>query len=123
MSEVKVTTPVAPYANYTTDGHLVFVSGQVPCTVDGVTMADAPIEVQTKLAMENLAAVLESAGSSLQKAMKIGICMTHYTEDFAKMNEAYRAFFPDGKFPARLCTEVSKLWGDVRIEIDAIATL
>lgn len=123
MGEAKVTTPVAPYSNFTTDGNLVFVSGQVPCTADGKVLVDAPIEEQTKVAMENLAAVLESAGSSLSKAKQIFIWLTNYSEDFAKMNEAYREFFPDGNFPARLCLGVTDIWGGLRIEINAIASL
>lgn len=123
MSETKVSTPVAPYANYTTNGSLVFVSGQVPCTADGGVLAGAPIEEQTRAAMENLAAVLASAGSSLGKAKQIFIWLTNYSEDFERMNASYRAFFPDGSFPARLCLGVSDIWGGCRIEINAIASL
>ena len=123
MSETKASAPAAPYSSYTTDGSLVFVSGQVPCAADGTALSNASIEEQTRAAMENLAAVLESAGSSLSKTKQIFIWLAHYSEDFDRMNAVYRTFFPDGSFPARLCLGVADIWGGVRIEINAVASL
>lgn len=120
--ENKLTPPVGPYSHFQTDGHLVITSGQVAITPEGACLTESSIEEQTRVSMENLAAVLEAAGSSLRKALKITIHMTDL-QDFDKMNAVYRSFFPEGRYPARLCVEVSNLYGGFQIEIDAIATV
>ena len=96
---------------------MVYTSGQIPLTADGV-LAGGCIREQTTQAMQNLKAVLESAESSLQKIIKVTIFIKDMNE-FAIIDEIYNSYF-DGNFPARSCVEVARLPKDVKIEIEAV---
>ena len=97
---------------------MVYTSGQIPLTADGV-LAGECIKEQTTQVMKNLSAVLEAAGSNLQKIIKVTIFIKDMNE-FAIIDGIYNSFF-EGNFPARSCVEVARLPKDVRIEIEAVA--
>ena len=82
---------------------------------------EGDIEAQTKQVFENLKAVLEAAGSGLDKIVKT-TCFMDNMNDFAKMNEVYASFF-SGDYPSRSAVEVAKLPKGALIEIEAIAYL
>lgn len=107
-----------PYSQAVKAEKFVFSSGQLP--VDPRTGAVVPggIAAQTERAIENLKAVLESAGSSLEKTVKT-TCFLKDMADFAEFNRVYSGYFT-GK-PARSCIEASALPRGVLIEIDAIS--
>ncbi|MBO4860692.1 MAG: RidA family protein [Clostridia bacterium] len=107
-----------PYSQAVKAEKFVFSSGQLP--VDPRTGAVVPggIAAQTERAIENLKAVLESAGSSLEKTVKT-TCFLKDMADFAEFNRVYAGYFT-GK-PARSCIEASALPRGVLIEIDAIS--
>lgn len=107
-----------PYSQAVKAEKFVFSSGQLP--VDPRTGAVVPggIAAQTERAIENLKAVLESAGSSLEKTVKT-TCFLKNMADFAEFNRVYAGYFT-GK-PARSCIEASALPRGVLIEIDAIS--
>ncbi len=102
-----------------TDG-LIFTAGQIPLTPEGDLLADAGIDVQTQQALENLSAVLESAGASLNDVVKVTVFLTDI-DDFEKMNNVYETFFDDEP-PARSAVEVAALPKGAGVEIEAIAT-
>jgi 2-iminobutanoate/2-iminopropanoate deaminase len=97
----------------------VFVSGQVAFDPATGYLVEGGVTQQTARVMENLRAVLESAGSSLDKVVKTTVYLKSM-EDFGKMNEIYGRFFP-AEPPARSTVEVARLPRDVRVEIDVIA--
>ena len=99
-------------------GDMVYTSGQIGLTPTG-ELAGECIKEQTVQVMQNLKAVLEAAGSSLEKVVKATIFIKDMTE-FNLINDVYSSFF-DGNFPARSCVEVARLPKDVRVEIEAIA--
>ncbi|MGQ4001710.1 RidA family protein [Francisellaceae bacterium CB299] len=101
-------------------GNMVYTSGQIGLKPDG-TMAGECIKEQTVQVMQNLKAVLEAAGSSLEKVVKATIFIKDMTE-FNLINDVYSSFF-DGNFPARSCVEVARLPKDVRVEIEAVAMI
>lgn len=110
---------VGPYSQGTMDGNLVFTAGQVPLTADGELLDDEPIEVQTRQALENVKAILEEEGITMQSVLKV----TVYLDDirnFEAMNDAYAEYFRDNP-PARSAVEVSALPKGVGVEIEAIA--
>ena len=123
MEKTKINTTNAPqaigsYEQAIKVGGFVYTSGQIGLKSDG-TMSGECIKEQTTQVMQNLKAVLEAAGSSLDKVIKATIFIKDMAE-FKTIDEIYGSFF-DGNFPARSCVEVARLPKDVRVEIEAIA--
>jgi 2-iminobutanoate/2-iminopropanoate deaminase len=111
----------APYSQGIVCGDLVFVSGQV--AVDPATneVVEGGISEQTERVMENVSAILEEAGSSLENLVKCGIFLARF-DDFQQMNEVY-ARHVGSQPPARATVQVAYLPSGVLVEIDAIAHL
>ena len=110
---------IGPYSQAIRSGGLVFASGQIPLDPESGQIVEGDITVQTVRVLENLKAVLEAAGSSLDRIVKTTVFLADLG-DFADMNSAYSEFFP-GIPPARSTVQVSRLPRDARVEIDAIA--
>ena len=111
---------IGPYSQAVKVNGLVFTSGQIaidPAT--GNVEADT-IEGQTEQVMKNLKAVLEEAGSSLDKAVKT-VCFLADMGDFAVFNEIYGRYFTSK--PARSCVAVKTLPKNVLCEVEVIAEL
>lgn len=113
----KAPQAIGPYSHANIAGNLVFVSGQLPVK-DGV-LEKEDISKATRNCMENIANILESAGSSLAEAVKLTIYLTDMKQ-FSLVNEAYGQFF-EGNYPSRVCIEVAALPQGVPVEIDCIA--
>ncbi len=109
---------LGPYSQAIRTGELIFTAGQIPLRADG-TLNDGGIQAQTRQVLENLRAVLEAAGSSLERVVKCTVFMADMN-DFAAMNEVYGQFFADTP-PARSAVEVARLPKDARIEIECVA--
>lgn len=109
---------VGPYSQAVKSGGFVFTSGQLP--IDPVTgeMAFPDIKVQTEQAIRNLAAILESSGSSLEKAVKT-VCYLKDINDFAEFNGVYSRYFTSK--PARSCIQAAALPKGALIEIEVTA--
>ncbi|WAA12340.1 RidA family protein [Fervidibacillus halotolerans] len=111
---------IGPYSQAIQWNGLVFTSGQIPLTKDG-QLVDGGIEEQTEQVLKNLKAVLEEAGSSLQKVIKTTVFLKDMN-DFQRMNAVYSQVFSEHQ-PARSAVEVSRLPKDVLVEIEAIAVV
>jgi 2-iminobutanoate/2-iminopropanoate deaminase len=99
------------------EGRFVYVSGQAPVR-DGIVIGDSTGE-QTKVVIENLAAVLAEAGASLADVIRCGVFLSDMA-DFAEMNEVYGQMFPH-PLPAR--TTVGAVLHGFNVEIDCVAVL
>jgi 2-iminobutanoate/2-iminopropanoate deaminase len=111
---------IGPYSQAIKAGNIVFLAGQIP--IDPKTkqlMKDASIEDQTKLVLENLKAVLEADGMTMDNIVSTQVFMINL-DDFPKMNDIYATFFKSAP-PARATVQVSRLPRDVKVEIAAIA--
>jgi 2-iminobutanoate/2-iminopropanoate deaminase len=108
----------APYSQAIRTGDLVFVAGQLGVR-PGESEIGGGIEEQTEQAIANLRAILEEAGSGLDRLVKTTVFLTDLGE-FAAMNEVYARHVGD-RPPARSTIEVSKLPSGARIEIEAVA--
>ncbi|WP_342451322.1 RidA family protein [Piscinibacter koreensis] len=111
---------IGPYSQAIKTGPMVFLAGQIP--IDPKTnqlMKDASIEDQTKLVLENLKAVLESSGMTMEHVVSTSVFLKDLN-DFAKMNQVYGTYFKTSP-PARATVEVARLPRDVKVEISAIA--
>ncbi len=117
----KAPAAIGPYAQANIIGNFVFTSGQIPLDPATGALVKGGIEEQTRQVFQNLQAVLEEAGSGLDKIIKT-TCFMDNMGDFAKMNEVYAEFF-SGQFPSRSAVEVAKLPKDALIEIEAVAYL
>ena len=108
----------APYNQAIVAGDLVFVAGQLGLK-PGDTAVEGDIAVQTEQALRNLAAILEAAGSSLDKLVKTSVFLQDLA-DFAAMNEVYARHVGE-RPPARSTFEVAKLPSGALVEIEAVA--
>lgn len=99
--------------------NLIFTSGATARDSKTGNFIGGDIEEQTEQVLLNLKAVLEAAGSSLDKVVKVTVYLTDI-RDFDGMNKVYRKFFPKEP-PARSTVEVSKLAIDARVEIEMVA--
>lgn len=114
----KAPEAIGPYSQAVKTGNLVFTSGQIPIDPAIGTVEAVTIEAQTEQVCKNLAAVLEAAGSGLDKVVKT-VCFLSDMDHFAAFNGVYSKYFT-GK-PARSCVAVKTLPKNVLVEIDTVA--
>jgi reactive intermediate/imine deaminase len=114
--------PVAPFSHAVEQDGWVFLTGQMPFTG---TANDSPypagIEAQTRQVLANLQRVLGGCGLGLEHVLVVRVFLTHFEEDYDKMNRVYAEHFPPERRPARTCVGVTALARGARIEIDMMA--
>jgi 2-iminobutanoate/2-iminopropanoate deaminase len=110
---------IGPYSQAVRAQGLVFVSGQIAIDPATGAVTEGGVVEQTERVLENIKAILEAAGSSLEKVLRTTVYLQSMS-DFKAMNEVYARYFPKDP-PARSTVEVSRLPRDVRIEMDVIA--
>jgi 2-iminobutanoate/2-iminopropanoate deaminase len=112
---------IGPYSQALVHNGVVYLSGQIP--LDPVTnqLVEGDIAAQTERVLENLKAVLEACGASLNTVLKTTVFLKDMGE-FPKMNEVYGRYF-SGHLPARSTVQAARLPRDVSVEIDAIASV
>ena len=109
---------IGPYSQGVKVGNLIFTSGQLPLNPQsGELVAD--IEGATKQSLDNVKAILESEGASMDKVVKTVVFLRDMN-DFAAMNAVYATYFPSNP-PARSAVQVARLPKDAIVEIEAIA--
>jgi len=119
-----IETPDAPaavgaYSQATTDGDILFTAGQIPLTPEGDLLDDEPIATQTRQSLENVKAIVEAEGLTMQDVLKVSVYLDDI-DDFDEMNDAYKEYFQDNP-PARSAIEVGSLPKGAGVEIEAIA--
>jgi 2-iminobutanoate/2-iminopropanoate deaminase len=129
MSKVVIATNLAPaaigpYSQAIRAGNLVFTAGQIALDPATQLVVAPGIAEQTMRVMENLKAILEAAGTSLDRVVKATVYLKDFN-DFAAMNTVYGAYLAQEGVtpPARSTVEVSRLPKDVLVEIDLIAEI
>ena len=111
---------IGPYSQGIKIGDMIFTSGQIPVNPSTGEIV-TEIKAATRQSLENVKAILEQAGSSLEKVVKVVVFIKDMN-DFAEVNEVYGQYFTENP-PARSCVEVARLPKDCVIEIEAIATI
>ncbi|HIP40066.1 MAG TPA: RidA family protein [Desulfocapsa sulfexigens] len=111
---------IGPYSQAVRHGDTIYVSGQLPLNPETKQM-DEDVSRQTEQSMNNIKAILQEAGVSMERVVRCGIFVTDLA-DFAAVNEVYATFF-EGDYPARATVQVAALPLGAKVEIDAIAAV
>lgn len=125
MSKIVIDTKnapgaIGPYSQGMIIGNLVYTSGQLPIDMaTGELVQD--VKLATKASLDNVKAILEEAGTSMDKIFKTTVFVKDLN-DFNAVNEVYATYFESNP-PARSCVQVAKLPKDAVVEIEAIAVL
>ena len=115
----KASLPVGPYNQAVSIGNLIYTAGQIPLDKFG-NMVPGTIKEQTKQVLENVKAVIEAGGSSLDKVVKATVFLKDFN-DFAGMNEVYGKYFKAENAPARSTIQVARIPKDSLVEIEVVA--
>ena len=124
MNKEIISTPnapkaIGPYEQAIKVGEFVYISGQIPLDPKTGNLVDGDIRAQTRRVMENLKAILEASGSSLERVVKATVFLKNIG-DFAAMNDIYAEYLGAAK-PARSTVAVADLPRGALVEIDLIA--
>jgi 2-iminobutanoate/2-iminopropanoate deaminase len=111
--------PIGPYSQAIRAGGMLFVSGQIPLDPGTGQMVTGDVRVQARRVLQNLAAVLQAAGSSMDRVVKTTIFLRDMN-DFGPVNEEYASFFRESP-PARSTVQAARLPRDAMVEIECIA--
>lgn len=112
---------IGPYSQAVVYGGLAYLSGQIPIDPASNKVIEGGISAQTERVLENIKAVLEACGASLDTVLKTTVFLKDM-DDFAPMNQVYERYFAKNP-PARSTVQAAKLPRDVGVEIDAIAAI
>ena len=112
---------IGPYSQAIKVGNTVWVSGQIPLDPESMTCVEGGIEREARQVFDNLAAIADAAGGTLNDAVKINISLTNLG-DFAAVNAVMESYF-DEPYPARACVEVAALPKGDAIEVEAILSV
>ena len=116
----KAPKAIGPYSQAQKVGDLLFTSGQIPLNPSTRELV-TEIKAATKQSLENIKAILEAAGTSLENVVKTVVYIKNMN-DFGDVNEVYGEYFKENA-PARSCVEVARLPKDALVEIEAIAIM
>lgn len=115
----KAPKPIGPYSQAVVEGDFIFVAGQGCTNPLTGKLERGDVRSETRRTFENVRAILEAAGSSLDDVTKCNVYLRDIN-DFAGMNEVYETYF-DAPFPARTTIQAGALPGDIAVEIECIA--
>jgi 2-iminobutanoate/2-iminopropanoate deaminase len=113
---------IGPYSQGMKIGNLVFTAGQVGLDPRTGALIEGGIAEQARRVLDNISAILEAAGSSLENAVKTTVFLTDMT-NFAAMNEVYKQYFSNDSPPARTTIQVAALPLGAMVEMECVAAL
>jgi len=111
--------PVGPYSQGVKVGPWLFISGQIPLDPNTNQLVEGDLAIQTRRVLENIKAILDSAGYKLEDVIKVTIYLTDLSE-FHKFNEVYSQYFKEWR-PARTTVQVDALPRGALVEVDVVA--
>lgn len=115
----KAPRAIGPYSQAIVVGQLVYTAGQIALDPETMELVGGDVAAQTERVLQNLQAVLEAAGSSLEDVVRTTVYLIHM-DDFPAMNQVYARYFGSHR-PARSTVTVAALPKNARVEIDAVA--
>lgn len=114
----KAPKAIGPYSQAVVVGNLIFTSGQIPLNPETGVLMGNDIKEQTHRVCQNLKAVLEASGSSLENTVKT-VCYLSDMTNFSEFNEVYAQYFTQK--PARSCVAAKELPKGALVEVDVVA--
>ena len=120
LSTDKAPLAIGPYSQGINTGNLLFLSGQLPICPEKGEIVATDIEGQTRQSLENVKAILATAGCTMDDVVKTTVFLQDIA-DFAKMNGVYAEFFNEGNYPARSAFQVAALPKEALVEIEVVA--
>jgi 2-iminobutanoate/2-iminopropanoate deaminase len=121
ISTDKAPKAIGPYSQAVKSGGFIFTAGQIALDPASGQIIEGDVSKQTTRVMENLKAIVEAAGSTLDRAIKATVYLKDMN-DFAEMNTVYGRYFAQNP-PARSTVEAARLPRDVRVEIDLVVAV
>ena len=121
-SSERTLTRGAPFTPVVTDDRYAFVAGVVAADLRGGEAVLGDVAAETRLVMDAIGDLLAEIGLGFERVVRVDLHMADFGE-FAQMNEVYRRYFEDGRYPARTATESRRLFGGSRVEITCMARL
>jgi 2-iminobutanoate/2-iminopropanoate deaminase len=118
----KAPAAIGPYSQAIKAGNLLYTAGQVGLDPQAGKLVEGGITEQTRRALENIKAILEAAGTSLDRVVKSTVFLTDMG-NFAAMNEVYRQYFGEAAPPARTTVQVAGLPLGALVEIECVALI
>eukprot|EP00002_Diphylleia_rotans_P010286 TRINITY_DN206_c0_g2_i2.p3 TRINITY_DN206_c0_g2~~TRINITY_DN206_c0_g2_i2.p3 ORF type:complete len:146 (-),score=34.68 TRINITY_DN206_c0_g2_i2:1076-1513(-) len=112
---------IGPYSQAIRAHGFLFVSGQLGMNPKTMTLEDGGVQVQARRALDNMKAILEAGGSSLDSVVKTTVLLRDMS-DFAAVNQVYSEYFPSNP-PARACYAVANLPLNALVEIECVAAV
>jgi 2-iminobutanoate/2-iminopropanoate deaminase len=112
--------PIGPYNQAVFTGETLYISGQIPMDSKTNKLVESGIKDATKQVMQNLKAILETAGLTFNHVVKTSIFIVNM-DDFSEINEVYATYFQEETAPARETVQVAKFPLGVAIEISMLA--
>ena len=119
LNSKKAPGAIGPYSQAVKAGNFIYVSGQLPINAKTGEMPD-DIKEQTKQSLENIKAILEEAGATLENVVKSTVYLADMSY-FGPMNEVYGQYFNGGVYPARAAFAVKELPKQAKVEIEVVA--
>ena len=120
ISTTKAPGAIGPYSQAIEVGDFIYTSGQIPIDPTTGTFAEGGIKEHTRQSLQNIKAILEEAGSAMEKVIKTTVFLSDMNY-FADMNSIYAEFFSE-PYPARSAVAVKTLPKNALIEIEVVAT-
>lgn len=115
----KAPKPIGPYSQAIVEGDFIFLAGQGPTNPETGKVELDNVTTESKRTFENMKAILEAAGSSLDKVVKCNVYLRDI-KDFGAMNEVYKTYFK-APYPARTTIQAGALPGGIAVEIECVA--
>ncbi|KAA0013828.1 RidA family protein [Billgrantia pellis] len=120
LNDPTLAVPVFPGSHIAMDGHYLFLSGLTVSDIQGGEAVLGDIAEETRWVMRRLSRMLEYAGASMAEVVRVDIHLTNL-DTIHTMDAAYAEFFENHSYPARTCTESSRLSGGANVEITLMA--
>jgi 2-iminobutanoate/2-iminopropanoate deaminase len=122
MNTENAPAPIGPYNQAVKSGHLLYTSGQIPIDPATGDMVAGGIREQAIQVLENLKAVVEAAGATLEDTIKTTVFLADMA-DFPELNIVYAEYFGEATAPARSTIQVAALPKDALVEIELVAKI